>query len=73
MPTLSSVIGAWIGLLDGGELLYHAGASLMRGGSADLVGRHRPARFGVLMAWSKPIRTVFNPIVEIFYPMPNRR
>jgi NitT/TauT family transport system permease protein len=70
LPTLSSVVAAWAGLLQGGELLYHAAASLMRGAVglalAILVG----TTLGVLMAWVRPIRVVFNPIVQIFYPMP---
>jgi NitT/TauT family transport system permease protein len=70
MPTLSSVIGAWIGLLDGGELLYHAGASLMRGGVGLVLAVGIGGALGVLMAWVKPIRVIFNPIVEVFYPMP---
>lgn len=70
LPTLSSVVAAWAGLLQGGELLYHAAASLMRGavglGLAIVVG----TTLGVLMAWIRPIRVVFNPIVQLFYPMP---
>jgi NitT/TauT family transport system permease protein len=70
MPTLSSVVGAWIGLLDGGDLFYHAGASLMRGGVGLVLAVGIGGALGVLMAWSKPIRVIFNPIVEVFYPMP---
>jgi len=70
LPTFDSVVAAWVGLLDGGELLYHAGASLMRGaaglGLSIVVG----ALLGILMAWVKPIRIVFNPIVQVFYPIP---
>jgi NitT/TauT family transport system permease protein len=70
LPTFSSVVAAWATLMQGGELLYHAAASLMRGfaglGLAIVIG----TVLGVLMAWVKPIRVIFNPIVQIFYPMP---
>ncbi len=70
LPTFSSVVAAWFGLLEGGELLYHAAASLLRGfaglGLAIVVG----TTLGVLMAWVRPVRLVFNPIVQLFYPMP---
>lgn len=70
LPTFSAVVAAWLSLMQGGELLYHAAASLMRGfaglGLAIVVG----TVLGVLMAWVKPIRVIFNPIVQIFYPMP---
>jgi NitT/TauT family transport system permease protein len=70
LPTFSSVVAAWFTLLEGGELLYHAAASLMRGmaglGLAIIIG----TTLGVLMAWVKPIRIIFNPIVQLFYPMP---
>lgn len=70
LPTFSSVVAAWLSLMEGGELFYHAAASLMRGfaglGLAIVVG----TTLGVLMAWVKPVRVVFNPIVQLFYPMP---
>jgi NitT/TauT family transport system permease protein len=70
LPTFDSVVVAWFNLLDGGELLVHAGASLMRGGAglglAIVVG----AVLGIMMAFIKPVRIVFNPIVQVFYPMP---
>jgi NitT/TauT family transport system permease protein len=70
LPTFSSVVAAWLSLMEGGELFYHAAASLMRGmaglGLAIIVG----TTLGVLMAWVKPVRVIFNPIVQLFYPMP---
>lgn len=70
MPSLDSVIAAWVGLLTGGDLLMNAGASLMRGaaglGLAVVIG----AALGILMACIRPIRIVFNPIVQVFYPIP---
>lgn len=70
LPTLSSVVAAWAGLLQGGELLYHAAASLMRGAVGLAMAIVVGTTLGVLMAWVRPIRVVFNPIVQIFYPMP---
>ena len=70
LPTLSSVVVAWVDLLADGELFYHAGASLMRGGAGLLLSIGIGGALGILMAWSAPIRAVFNPIVEVFYPVP---
>ena len=70
LPTFDSVAVAWWGLLEGGDLLYNGAASLMRGcaglGLSIVVG----TALGILMAWIKPIRIVFNPIVQVFYPIP---
>src|SRR5262249_46826882 len=62
LPTFDSVVGAWVGLLDGGELLYHAGASLMRGAAGLGLSIVIGTLLGILMAWIRPIRIVFNPI-----------
>ena len=70
MPALDKVFTAWWGLLVSGELLANGAVSLARGaaglGLAIAVG----APLGVLMAWYKPVRTLFNPLVQAFYPMP---
>jgi NitT/TauT family transport system permease protein len=70
LPTFDSVAVAWWGLLEGGDLLYNGAASLMRGaaglGLSVVVG----TVLGVLMAWVRPVRIVFNPIVQVFYPIP---
>jgi NitT/TauT family transport system permease protein len=70
LPTLSSVLVAWVGLVTDGQLLSHTAASLMRGacglGLAIVVG----TSLGVLMAWVAPVRFVFRPIVQMFYPLP---
>jgi NitT/TauT family transport system permease protein len=70
LPSLHSVLGAWIGLLDGGDLLYHAGASLLRGGAGLALAIVIGGGLGILMAWITPIRVIFAPIVEVLYPMP---
>lgn len=70
MPALDKVFTAWWSLLASGDLVSNGAVSLARGvaglGLAIVVG----VPLGVLMAWYKPVRTVFNPIVQAFYPMP---
>ena len=70
MPSFDSVAAAWFNLLADGDLLNNAGVSLMRAagglGLAIVVG----AVLGILMAWIRPIRIVFNPLVQVLYPIP---
>jgi NitT/TauT family transport system permease protein len=70
LPTFDSVAVAWFDLLKSGDLVVNGAASLMRGaaglGLAVVIG----AVLGILMAWIKPIRILFNPIVQVFYPIP---
>jgi NitT/TauT family transport system permease protein len=70
MPALDKVLFAWWGLLASGDLVSNGAVSLARGaaglGLAIAVG----VPLGVLMAWYKPVRALFNPIVQAFYPMP---
>jgi len=70
LPSLTSVVAAWIDMIRDGELvtngissLYRAGAGL---GLSILVG----AVLGIVMAWWKPVNLLLAPIVEIFYPLP---
>lgn len=70
MPAPDSVLTAWWGLLVSGDLVSNGAVSLARGaaglGLATAVG----VPLGVLMAWYVPVRILFNPIVQAFYPMP---
>jgi len=70
LPTFDSVAVAWFDLLESGDLIVNGAASLMRGaaglGLAIVIG----AVLGILMAWIKPVRILFNPIVQVFYPIP---
>ncbi len=70
LPALDKVGSAWWGLLAGGDLGDNTFISLSRAvaGLAAAIALGVP--LGVMMAWSKPVRTVFNPIVQAFYPMP---
>lgn len=70
LPSLGGVLVSWYKLLWTGHLLYHTGASLSRAaaglGAAVLLG----TTLGVLMAWILPVRIVFKPLVQMFYPIP---
>ena len=70
LPALDQVFAAWWGLLVSGDLVANAAVSLARGiaglGLAILCG----VTLGVLMAWCKPVRVLFNPLVQALYPMP---
>ena len=70
MPALDKVLTAWWMLLVGGDLLTNGAVSLARGaaglGAAILCG----VALGALMAWYRPVRTLFNPLVQAVYPMP---
>ncbi len=70
LPTFDSVAVAWFDLLESGDLIVNGAASLMRGaaglGLAIVIG----AVLGILMAWIRPVRILFNPIVQVFYPIP---
>ncbi len=70
LPPLTDVAAAWARLLRDGDLWSNGAASLARLaaglGLAVAVG----APLGVLMAWSRPLRSVVKPLVELGYPVP---
>jgi NitT/TauT family transport system permease protein len=70
LPELSGVAQAWFKLAASGELLAHGANSLYRTatglGMAIVIG----SLAGFFMAWSRPIQSVVQPIVRMFYPMP---
>ncbi|HEY1260588.1 MAG TPA: ABC transporter permease [Stellaceae bacterium] len=70
LPALDRVFTAWWKLLLSGDLVDNGVVSLGRGaaglGLAILCG----TTLGVAMAWWKPVRTLFNPVVQALYPMP---
>jgi len=70
MPALDKVLTAWWKLLAGGDLVTNGAVSLSRGAAGLGLAIIAGAPLGVLMAWCKPVRTVFNPLVQAFYPMP---
>jgi len=70
LPTLTSVVAAWIDLIRSGELVTNGVSSLYRAaaglGLSIVVG----TTLGILMAWWRPVNALLSPIVEIFYPLP---
>lgn len=70
MPSFDSVVRAWFGLLASGDLITNGAASLMRGAAGLALAVVVGGVLGILMAWIRPIRIVFNPIVQVFYPIP---
>src|SRR5258708_35269573 len=67
LPAFDSVVMAWVGLLDGGEVLVHARASLMRGGAGPGLASVAGTVLRVLLGWVRPGRISFNPRVPVFY------
>ena len=70
LPPLDQVFAAWWGLLVGGDLLANAWSSLARGGAGFALAIVCGTTLGVLMAWLRPVRMLFNPLVQALYPMP---
>ena len=70
LPPLSKVVVAWIGLLQSGELVTAAAASLYRGGAGLVLAIGLGAALGIVMAWWRPLNAFVSPLVEMFYPMP---
>lgn len=70
LPPLSSVLTSWITLFEGGNLLYHTAASLLRGAAGLFAAIAVGTTLGVLMARILPVRIVFRPLVQMFYPIP---
>jgi NitT/TauT family transport system permease protein len=70
MPSLDKVLAAWWGLLVSGDLVSNAVVSLSRGAAGLGLAIVLGTALGVLMAWYKPVRTLFNPLVQAVYPMP---
>lgn len=70
MPSFDSVAVAWYGLLKDGELLTATGVSMLRIAGGLALAVVIGSVLGILMAWIKPIRIVFNPLVQVLYPVP---
>lgn len=70
LPTLTSVIVAWIDLMQSGELIANGASSIYRAaaglGLAIVVG----TVLGIVMAWWRTANALLSPLVEAFYPMP---
>ncbi len=70
LPSLTSVISAWLDLLRDGELVSNGLASLIRIGAGLALAIVVGAGLGILMAWWRPLNVMLSPLVEVFYPMP---
>ncbi len=70
LPPLSAVVSAWIELLEDGELIPNAAASLWRAGAGLTLAIVIGAALGIFMAWWRPVNVLLGPLVEMFYPMP---
>jgi NitT/TauT family transport system permease protein len=70
LPALDRVVAAGWGLIVSGDLGNAAAVSLARGAAGLGLAIVCGTVLGVLMAWSRPVRTVFNPLVQALYPMP---
>jgi NitT/TauT family transport system permease protein len=70
LPPLDEVMAAWWRLLIGGDLGNAAAVSLSRAAAGFGLAIAWGTTLGVLMAWFRPVRTIFNPLVQALYPMP---
>src|SRR5271165_423020 len=70
LPPLDKVASAWLNLAEGGDLWTNGVASISRAAAGLGLAIACGSAIGVLMAWYLPVRVVFNPIVQFFYPMP---
>jgi NitT/TauT family transport system permease protein len=70
LPPLSSVIAAWIDLMQSGELIANGASSLWRAAAGLALSIVIGTVLGIVMAWWRPVNALLSPIVEVFYPMP---
>jgi len=70
LPPLSDVAARWVDLIRSGELVSNAGTSLYRAAAGLVLAVIVGGALGIVMAWSKPVNILLNPLVEIFYPLP---
>ena len=70
LPPLTTIVGAWFGLVEDGELVVNGAASLYRAGAGLGLAIVLGGALGIFMAWSKPVLVFIGPLVELFYPLP---
>jgi NitT/TauT family transport system permease protein len=66
IPPLHVVLQAWWELVTSGELLRHLQASLVRSGAGFLLATTLAIPLGAAIAWYRPVREFFQPVLEIF-------
>jgi len=70
LPPLTDVLASWWGLAKDGTLLVNGEASLWRVASGLGLAIVLGTIAGISMAWYPKVRTIVNPVIEIFYPLP---
>ncbi len=70
LPPLDRVFAAWWGMMVSGELVTNGAVSLARAAAGLGLAIVLGALLGVMMAWYRPVRTIFDPLVQAIYPMP---
>ena len=70
LPPLTDVLKAWVELARSGDLWKNSAASLALLGAGLGLSILFGSVLGIMMAWWRPVRTLFSPLVEILYPMP---
>src|SRR5690349_25158531 len=66
LPPLSDVLVAWWHLVQSGELIEHAQASLGRSLAGFGLAVAAAIPLGLLIGWYKPVATVLTPLLELF-------
>ena len=69
-PPPSAIIGRLVEMTRSGEVFVHLQASLMRLGIGFLVGGVPALVLGIAMGLSRPLRTIFDPLISATYPIP---
>jgi NitT/TauT family transport system permease protein len=70
LPSLTEVGRAWVELAREKDFWINGEASLYRGAAGLALAIGIGGALGILMAWSRLLQRLVNPIVEIFYPLP---
>lgn len=70
LPPFSEVVVSWWRLAKDGTLLVNGEASLLRAASGLALAIVCGTTAGIAMAWYPRVRTVVNPVIQMFYPMP---
>jgi NitT/TauT family transport system permease protein len=70
LPPLSDVLVSWWRLAKDGTLLVNGESSLLRAASGLGLAIVLGTTAGIAMAWYPKVRTIVNPVIQLFYPMP---
>ncbi len=70
LPPLSAIFLAWLDLARSGDLWTHGSASLLRAAAGVAIAIVAGTVIGIGMAAWVPVRIIFRPLMEAFYPVP---